>query len=81
MQVLFGCDELPNPIKWRTLTSSSSSWFQREQRLTHSLERGVLVEILDRLLLLVGAGDLTHGRVRLSDQRRRLDNVVHLAAI
>lgn len=31
-----------------------------KQRLTHSLERGILVEILDRVLLFIGAGDLSH---------------------
>lgn len=64
----------------------NGNWFliiqaHRKQLLTHSLERGVLVEILDRLLLFVGAWDLSHSRVRLCYQSRCLSQVVHLGAV
>lgn len=49
--------------------------------LTHSLERGVLVEILAGLLLLVRAGELPYVWIRLRNQARRLCHVVHVVDI
>lgn len=47
-------------------------------RLTDSLECGVLVEVLDRLLLFIRAGDLPHSWVRLTYQTC---HIVHLIAV
>lgn len=52
-----------------------------KQFLTHSLECGVSVEILDGRLLFIWAGDLSHGWIWLRYHSRCLSHVVHVVAI
>lgn len=65
----------------REIDDMAVSWrsVRREELLTHSLERGIRVEVLGRLL--VRAGDLSHSRIGLCYHHRCLSHVVHVVTV